>query len=141
MSVSEMPPHVIQGASVPLVIWLWDDIPPSELEGLGVFWGRFKNAYELINLRALKISMLYKIASFNVWVRYLVWNFKGILWNSAENILPIHWKMCILLAGENLRALSFKELVSKGFWNDSRDRKDLWHEQAKVTLWASHSSV
>ena len=24
------------------------------------FWGRFKNAYELLNLRALKISMLYK---------------------------------------------------------------------------------
>ena len=26
--------------------------------------GRFKNAYELLNLRALKISMLYKICSF-----------------------------------------------------------------------------
>ena len=27
--------------------------------------------HELLNLRALKISMLYKIISFNVWVRYL----------------------------------------------------------------------
>ena len=35
-----------------------------------------------------------KIASFNVRVRYFVWNFKGSLWNSTQNILPIHWKMC-----------------------------------------------
>ena len=57
-----------------------------------VFRGRFRNAYELLNLRTLKISTLYKIASFNVWVRYFVWNFKGNLWNSTQNILPIHWK-------------------------------------------------
>ena len=61
--------------------------------------GRFKNTYELLNLRALKISMLYKNISFNVWVRYFVWNFKGYLWNSIQNILPIHWKMWILFTG------------------------------------------
>ena len=61
-------------------------------------------AYELLNLRALKISMLYK----NVWVRYFVWNFKGYLWNSTQNISPIHWKMWILFKGEDLRALRFK---------------------------------
>ena len=46
----------------------------------------------------------------NVWVGYFVWNFKGYLWNSTQNILPIHWKMWILFtaAGENLRALRFK---------------------------------
>ena len=70
--------------------------------------GRFKNAYELLNLRALKISMLLKITSFNVWVRYFEWNFKGYLWNSAQNIIPIHWKMRILFTGENWRALRFK---------------------------------
>ena len=32
--------------------------------------GRFKNTYELLNPRALKIPMLNKIVSFNVWVRY-----------------------------------------------------------------------
>ena len=29
-----------------------------------------------------------KIISFNVRVRYFVWNFKGCLWNSTQNILP-----------------------------------------------------
>ena len=54
--------------------------------------------------------MLYKIASFNVWVRYFVWNFKGYLWNSTLNILPIHWQMWILFTGEKLSALRFKSL-------------------------------
>ena len=52
--------------------------------------------------------MLYKKASFNVSVRYFVWNFKGTLWNSTQNLLPIHWKMCTSFAGENLRAVRFK---------------------------------
>ena len=37
-----------------------------------------------------------------------MWNFKGYLWNSAQNIIPIHWKMRILFSGENLGALNFK---------------------------------
>ena len=43
-----------------------------------------------------------------VWVRYFVRNFKGTLWNSTQNILPIHWKIGFLFTGENLRALIFK---------------------------------
>ena len=39
-----------------------------------------------------------------------MWNFKGYLWNSTQNILPIHWKLWILFTGENLRALRFKSL-------------------------------
>ena len=49
-----------------------------------------------LNLRALKISMLYKNHIFQciiVCVRYFVWNFKGYLWNSTQDILPIPWKM------------------------------------------------
>ena len=38
--------------------------------------GCFKNTHELLNLRAFKISML----------------FKNHFWNSTQNILPIHWK-------------------------------------------------
>ena len=53
--------------------------------------GRFKNTYELLNLRALKFQCCRKNISFNVSVRYFVWNFKGYLWNSTQNILPIHW--------------------------------------------------
>ena len=40
-----------------------------------------------------------------------MWNFKGYLWNSTQNILPIHWtcwKMCILSTYDNLRALRIK---------------------------------
>ena len=48
-----------------------------------------------------------KIISFNVWVRYFVWNFKGTLWNSTQNILPIHWEMYSLLRREDLRAPRF----------------------------------
>ena len=44
----------------------------------------------------------------NVWVRYSVWNFKGTLWNSIQNILPIHWKIWVLPNIEILRALRFR---------------------------------
>ena len=69
--------------------------------------GHFKNAYELLNLRALKFSPVNEIQC-NVWVRYFVWNFKGTLWNSTQNILPVHWKIWFLYNIEILRALRFK---------------------------------
>ena len=37
-----------------------------------------------------------------------MWNFKGTLWNSTQNILPIHWKVRFLYNIEILRALRFK---------------------------------
>ena len=63
-------------------------------------------------LRAPQSELLYvqywiKIVSFNVWVRYFVWNFKGSLWNSTQNILPVHWKMCNWWIREILPALRF----------------------------------
>ena len=58
--------------------------------------GRFKIIQELLDVRALKcFHMWIKYTSSNVWVRYFVWNFKGNLWNSTQNILPIHWKLDI----------------------------------------------
>ena len=54
-----------------------------------------------------------KNTSFNIWARNLVWNFKGTLWNSTQNILPIQWTMCILYKGGSLRTLR----VHKHFWN------------------------
>ena len=44
-----------------------------------------------------------------------MWNFKGTLWNSTQTILTIHWKMCILFVGENLRVLRLR--ARKRFWN------------------------
>ena len=38
-----------------------------------------------------------------------MWNFKGILWNSTQNILPIYWKIWFLYNSEILRALRFKK--------------------------------
>ena len=43
-----------------------------------------------------------------VCVGYFVRNFKGSLCNATQNILPIHWKMCILFRCWNLRALRLK---------------------------------
>ena len=48
-----------------------------------------------------------KIISFNVWVKYFVRNFKDTLWNSTQNILPIHRKMCSLFRSKDLTAPSF----------------------------------
>ena len=37
-----------------------------------------------------------------------MWNFKGTLWNSPQNIILIHWKIWFLYNIEILRALRFK---------------------------------
>ena len=68
----------------------------------------FKNTYELLNPGALKISMLYKNCIFQYMGKIFCVEFQRSLWNSTQNILPMHWKMCILFTGENLRALRFK---------------------------------
>ena len=57
-----------------------------------------------LNLRAHKFQHCINIASFIVWIRYFVWNFKGTLWNSKQNILSIYGKMCSKIRCENLRA-------------------------------------
>ena len=41
-----------------------------------------------------------------------MWNFKGTLWNSTHNILPIHWKIWFLYNIKILRALKFKSSYS-----------------------------
>ena len=42
-------------------------------------------------------------------------NFKGTLWNSTQNILPIHWKIRFVYSVGILRALGFRS--SYVFWN------------------------
>ena len=61
---------------------------------------RFREAFQK-RLWALKCESLHfphciKWPSFNVCVRYFVWNFTGNLWNSTQNILPKHWKIWFL---------------------------------------------
>ena len=60
------------------------------------------------NLRALKFSHVNKICIFQCMCKIFCVEFQRYLWNSTQNILPIHWKMHILLTCENLRALRFK---------------------------------
>ena len=73
--------------------------------------GCFKNKYELINLRALKISMLCKNHIVKCMGKIFCVEFN--LWFHTE-YLPIHWKIWILFIGENLRALRFKSLYMGG---------------------------
>ena len=76
----------------------------------------FKNTYEFLNLRALKLSPLNKINIFQCMGKIFVWNFKGTLWNSTQNILPIYWKIWFLYNTEISRALIFKSPYMH-FWN------------------------
>ena len=65
----------------------WDNPLPVELICVASHWsgGRFRNAlkWELLNFQHCM-----KWSSFNVWVRYFVWNFKGDLWNSTQIFYP-----------------------------------------------------
>ena len=56
--------------------------------GVGGGGVRFKNTYELLNLRALNFSPMNKI--FHRMGKIFCVEF---LWNSTENILPINWKI------------------------------------------------
>ena len=90
---------------------------------------------ELLNFR---FSLNYP--SFNVWVRYPAWNFKGYLWNSTQNVSPIQWKMWYLYNIENFRALKFKS--SNGFLKPPEH--STWSPQgikAKRTIWNSLMSL
>ena len=55
---------------------------------------------DLLNLRALKISIFYEKLIFQCVVKIYR------AWNSTPNILPLYWK--IIFTGENSRALRFK---------------------------------
>ena len=48
--------------------------------------------------------------SFKVWVRYFVWNFKGYLWNSTQNSLPIHKKISFFLKCWKFKSPRFRSL-------------------------------
>ena len=70
-------------------------------------WGCFKNTYELLNVRALKFPPVDKIHIFQCMDKIFCVDFKGTIWNSTQNILPIHWKIWFLYI-EIVRALRFK---------------------------------
>ena len=64
-----------------------------------------------------------KIISFNVWLRYFVWNFKGYLWNSTQNILPMHRKV-IFVQHWNFNFFDLRTHMH--FWNTPQDTHGYW---------------
>ena len=68
-------------------------------------------------LELLNFHLWIKRASFNEWVKYFVWYFKGDFWYSTQNISPIHWKTRFLYNVEIWRAIAYT-----CFWNAPRSR-------------------
>ena len=62
----------------------------------------------LFNCESVALRQWIKSISFSVWERYFARNFKGALWNSTQNVLPIHWKIWFSYNAEILRARRFK---------------------------------
>ena len=66
-----------------------------------------------------------------------MWNFKGTLWNSTQNILPIHWKIGFPYNIEIFKSSLIKELIHV-FWNTPQDSNMaiamLGHQLAKCWL-------
>ena len=66
-----------------------------------------------------------------------MWNFKGYLWNSIQNILPIHWKMWILFTCESLRALRDKSsyaFLKRPPDHNNRARREILRSTETVSL-------
>ena len=70
--------------------------------------------YELLNLRALKISVLYKNHIFQWMGKIFCVEFQRVPLKFHINILPIHWNMWVLFTDENLRAPRFKSSPGQG---------------------------
>ena len=78
-------------------------------------WGHFKNAHKLVNLRTLKFSLLNTLHIF----QYMGKIFCVELWNSTQNVSPIHWRIRFLYHVEYLRTLRF--MSSKLFFKSPLD--------------------
>ena len=73
-------------------------------------WGVFQKCLRPQNWELSNIHISTNETSFNVWVRNFVWYFKGSLWNSRQNILPMHWNTWFKYNVENSRALRLTSL-------------------------------
>ena len=64
-----------------------------------------------------------------------MWNFKGIKRFSTQDILPMHWKMCISFTCENFWVLGFKSsyvFLNLCFLSDATERQRSWSTLAQV---------
>ena len=85
--------------------WWWNLFTSKTVHFFPKYWqqGVFQK-----HLWALNFHLWIKSTIFNVWISYFVWNFKGTLWNSTQNTLPIHGKIWCSYNIEIFRALGFK---------------------------------
>ena len=90
------------------VAGLWECVCVCVGGGGGGGGERFKNTYELVNLRALRFSTLYKNRIFQCMGEIFCVEFQRYPLKFRTNILPMHWKMCSLLRREGLRASRFR---------------------------------
>ena len=94
------------------------------------YWsGRSVNsAYELFNLRAQKISTLYKNYIFQCTGNICMWNLKGTLWNSTKHILPIYSEVYFFISQAKIWEL-LDLRPHKCFWNGAQIniRLFLWY--------------
>ena len=67
-------------------------------------WGRFKTSKS----EGITFSPVNKIHIFQCIGRIFCVEIEGNIWNSIQNILPLHWKMRFLYKVEILRDLTFK---------------------------------
>ena len=72
-------------------------------EGSRLKWAMSYYSEELLKFQCYMIKSSYSVY---VW-RLFLWNFKCSLWNVAQNILPVHQEMFILVKDENVIALTF----------------------------------
>ena len=71
-------------------------------------FGSLENAYELLNLGALKFHLYIRYLSFTAWVRYFVWNFKGTHQHSTQNFSHTYRKIWFYTKFENQSIFQFR---------------------------------
>ena len=99
--------------------WHWSYDILAELSQYHGCWcpvGRFKNTYELSNLRALKISTLYKNRIFQCMGKIFCLEFQRFPLKFHSKYLAHTLKDVVFIHSYNLSALRFKS--SYVFWND-----------------------
>ena len=90
--------------------------------------GGGQNVWKLLNLRALKCSPANKIHIFQCMGKIFEWNFRWYLWNSTQNILPIHGRMHFSYNVE-ITILKFMLTISNlaSDWLATQVPRAFWH--------------
>ena len=71
-------------------------------------------------------------------MRYFVWKFKADLWNSTQNILPIHWKIRLIRLHTMLTICQIYEFVCFFFKRPTLDTKWLRANSGAIMMTSSN---